>query len=269
MDPAHRKFILALFLFLLHAGVSGTGTLEAQAVQNDSLWYFKGRVLDSLTGDPVPFTHIINQGRKRATICDTLGYFFIRVRSYDTLRFSAIGYAPELVIVSDSLRSADRLPDILMRGISYSILGVMINPLGSYATFRNKVASLELPPSGYEINPGVLMEIERGTDTLDMVTYPAMSPVTALYNWLSKEGKSRRKLAQLIEQEQFERDILYKYSPLIVSGITGYAGFELYSFMDFCSFKKKFLLEADRYEIHDAVLEKQEIFEALKEYRNN
>ncbi len=36
-------------------------------------------------------------------------------------------------------------------------------------------------------------------------------------------------------------------------------------FMDFCSFKKKFLLEADRYEIQDAVLEKKKIFEVLME----
>ena len=82
---------------------------------------------------------------------------------------------------------------------------------------------------------------------------------------LSKEGKSRRKFQALLEQEQFEKDVAYKYSPFIVEGITGYSKFELYEFMEFCNFEKKFLLEADRYEVRDELLEKQLIFEALRE----
>jgi hypothetical protein len=231
----------------------------------DSILYFKGRVMDTITGNPVAFTHVINLGRGAATICDTMGYFYIRVRRRDTLLFSALGYGPEKLPLGDSLLQLERIPDIPMRSITYSIKGVMINPLGSYETFKRRVAAMELPPSEYQINPNVLMEIERGTDTLDMIQAPVMSPVTALYNWLSKEGKEKRKYRELLEQEQFERDIAYKYSPLIVSGITGYSGFELYRFMDFCSFKKKFILESDRYEIHDAVVDRQKLYESMKE----
>jgi hypothetical protein len=257
-------FIAGIFYLAFSWLRDPEASASSSGIPADSLFYFKGRVVDSISSRPVAFTHIINTGRNTATICDTLGYFYLRVRLSDTLKFSAIGYAPLLLLMNDSLRTLERLPDIPLRGISYTIRGVMINPLGSYTSFKYRVASLQLPPTGYEINPTVLMEIERGTDTLDMVQYPAISPVTALYNWLSKEGKSRRKLAKLIEQEQFEKEIAYKYSPLIVSGITGYSGFELYYFMDFCSFSMKFLQESDRYEIQDAVLKKQKIFEALK-----
>lgn len=250
-------------VFLAMTGLQKPGAaMGTTRIRTDSVFYFKGRVLDSITGRPVAFTHIINTCRNIATICDTLGYFYIRVRSGDTLRFSSIGYAPTELALNDSICTLEKLPEILMRGIRYSIRGVMINPLGSYENFRYKMINLELPPSKYEINPTVLLKIERGTDTLDMVPVPVMSPITALYNWLSKEGRSRRKLAELIEQEQFEKDIAYKYSPLIVSGITGYAGFELYRFMDFCSFSRKFLRESDRYVIRDAVLEKQRIYES-------
>ena len=264
----YRSFYILLtagFLLLAFSGFRGAGYQDERSGVPDSLFFFKGRILDSLTKDPVAFTHIINTGRNTATICDTLGYFFLRARMKDTLLFSAIGYAPTRIVVGDSMVSLNKIPDVLMHSVSYSIRGVMINPLGSYEAFKRKVAELELPPSRYEINPSVLFEIEQGTDTLDMVPVPAMSPVTALYNWLSKEGKEKRKLAKLIEKERFEREVGYKYSPLIVSGITGYSGFELYSFMDFCSFKRKFLQETDRYEIHDAVVEKQRSFESIKE----
>ena len=241
------------------------GITSDEGIRSDSVFYFKGRVLDSTNRRPVAFAHVINTGRNTATICDTLGYFYLRVRMQDTLNFTAIGYATKQIVITESLQSLERLPDIFLREFSYTIEGVMINPLGSYQTFRSRVINLELPPSKYEINPSVLSDIEGGTDTLDIVEYPAMSPVTALYNWLSQEGQEKRKYMRLIEQEQFEKDIAYKYSPLIVSGVTGYAGFELYSFMDFCAFSKKFLQESDRYEIRDAVVEKQKIYEALNE----
>jgi len=238
---------------------------DANRSEPDSVFYFKGRVLDSLSRQAVAFTHIVNKGKNTATICDTLGYFFIRVHINDTLQLTAIGYAPETLLINDSLRYLDRLPDVLLRPTSYTIQGVMINPLGTYENFKMKVISLELPPSKYEINPSVIFDIDRGTDTLDIMPAPVMSPVSALYNWLSKEGKSRRKLVKIIEQEQFEKEISYKYSPDIIAAITSYSGFELYEFMEFCNFKKDLLLESDRYQIRDAVLEKQKIFEALRE----
>jgi len=260
-----RIALFAAFLSLSFSDIDNPLSAGNQETRTDTLLYFKGRVLDSINRQPLAFTHIINIGRGTATICDTLGYFYIHVRLLDTIYFTAIGYTPLEIVFNDSLRLLERMPDFLMRDVRYSIPGVMINPLGSYESFKQKLIELELEPSKYEINPTVLVDIEKGTDTLDMVQTPGISPVTALYNWLSKEGKSRRKLKQIMEQEQFEKDIAFKYSPLIVSGITGYAGFELYQFMDFCSFNKKFLSEADRYEIRDAVLEKQKIFEYLKE----
>jgi hypothetical protein len=263
--PFLRISIILGILWITLPGKTMAVRFEDAHAREDSVFFFKGRVLDSLTRQPVVFTHIINEGRGTAAICDTLGYFFMRVRLQDTLIFSAIGYAPENLVITDSIASLSMIPDVEVIPISYSIRGVSINPLGSYESFKGKVATLELPPSKYQINPGVIMDIEEGIDTLDMMPVTSMSPVTALYNWLSREGKQKRRYRQMLEQEEFERRISYKFSPLVVSGITGYSGFRLYRFMDFCSFKQKFLEESDRYVIRDAVVEKQKEFEALEE----
>ncbi|MFC2114953.1 hypothetical protein ACFLTU_00660 [Bacteroidota bacterium] len=265
MSFRFRIVALELFMLISLSGVDVAYGGNVSDIQADSIFYFKGRVLDSISRQPVVFTHIINISKKRATISDTLGYFFIRVSLFDTLQLTAIGFAPLQIIINDSHRQQEKLPDILIRSVRYSILGVMINPLGSYESFKQKMIGLELPPSGFEINPSLISDIEKGTDTLDMIQTLSFSPVTALYNWLSKEGRSRRRYLNLIEQEQFEKDIAYKYNPAIIEEITGYSGFDLYRFMDFCSFNKKFLLEADIYEIQDAVLKKKAIFEALEE----
>jgi hypothetical protein len=227
----------------------------------DTTVYFKARVLDSLTREPVAFAHIVNRTRRNATISDTLGYFYIRTSPGDQLELTAIGYSARKITIGYSILRSRLVSDILLQPFVYSIEAVKVNPLGSYEQFRRRFATLELPESEYTIHPSVLDDIDEGTDTLDMLLAPPMSPVTALYNLLSKEGKSRRKLRKLQEQEAFEKQIDFKYSPDIVSQITGYTGFELYEFMVFCNFEKDFLLDATYYEITQAILAKQKEFE--------
>jgi hypothetical protein len=228
----------------------------------DTSGYFKARVIDSRSKKPVAFAHIINTTRRSATISDTLGYFYIRTSPGDQLQLTAIGFAASELTIGYSLLRSQPIQDILLEPIIYTIEAVRVNPLGSYEQFRRRFTSLEIPESAYTIHPSVLTDIDRGTDTLDMLLAPSISPVTALYNLLSKEGKSRRKLRKLLEREAFEKQIDFKYSPDIVSHITGYSGFELYEFMEFCSFEEEFLLDATYLEITQAVMTKQQEFEA-------
>jgi hypothetical protein len=262
--PIFHILILSGILFFYLPGKTSACSDDKVPGISDTLFYFKGRVVDSLTREPVAFTHIINLGRGHATICDTLGYFFLRVRTMDTLKFSSIGYRPRSLVIEDSLGRLDNIPDIPLQSMRYAIEGVSINPLGSYLVFRSKVARLQLPESKYTIHDNVLNEIEEDLSIPDLQPNASITPITYLYNWLSKEGRAKRRYKALLEQEEFERQIAYKYSPLIVSGITGYSGFTLYRFMDFCSFTRKFLEDSDQYEIRDAVLAKQEIFEILE-----
>ncbi len=260
-----RVFYIAGFILLVL--VIADKPVQAQVYESleDTTVYFKARVLDSVSREPVPFAHIINTTRRTATISDTLGYFYIKTSPGDQLQFTAIGFAASQLMIGYTILRRNLIHDILLEPIIYTIEGVRVNPLGSYAQFKKRFVTMKLPESAYTINPSVLVEIEQGTDTLDMLIVHPMSPVTALYNLLSKEGKSKRKLHKLLEQEEFERQVSFKYSPDIVSKITGYTGFELYEFMDFCSFKKDFLLDATYYEITQAILIRQQAFEEFPE----
>lgn len=230
---------------------------------DDTTVYFKARVIDSLTRKPVAFAHIINTTRRWATISDTLGYFYIRTSPGEQLQLTAIGFAASKLTIGYSILRSPLIHDILLQPIIYYIEAVRVNPLGSYDQFKQRFITVKLPESVYQIHPSVLQEIDEGSDTLDMLIMPIMSPVTALYNLFSKEGKSKRKLQKLLEQEEFERQIDFKYSPDIVSHITGYTGFDLYEFMEFCSFRQDFLLNATYYEITQAILVKQREFEKV------
>lgn len=262
---SQRIFFMAGFMLFMLVIVERTARTQVYGPLPDTLVYFKARVLDSLTREPVAFAHVINTTRKTATISDTLGYFYIKTSPGDQLQLTAIGFSSSKLQIGCGILRSEMIHDILLQPIIYSIEAVRVNPLGSYEQFRKRFATLKIPESEYTIHHSVLTDIDEGTDTLDMLIVPPMSPVTALYNLLSKEGKSKRKLRKLLEQETFEKQIDFKYSPDIVSDITGYTGFDLYEFMDFCSFKRDFLLDATYYEITQAILVKQREFESIPE----
>ena len=217
--------------------------------------------MDSISRNPVQFAHIVNTQLGKATISDTMGYFVVQAVEQNELQISAIGYAMKRIILDDSIMMTNHLPIIQLAPYIYPISSIRVNPLGSYEHFKQRFMVIRPMDPKYKIAPSVLKDIELGTDTLDLInTAPIMSPVTFLYERFSKEGKSRRKLAQLYEEERFKAQIAYKYNSDLVARITGYTDFELYEFMDFCSFKKEFLLEASDYQIIESILDNKKNF---------
>ena len=77
------------------------------------------------------------------------------------------------------------------------------------------------------------------------------SVIQTLYDEYSHEGKMRRKYDNLIQEEEFERQIYPKYNLDLVKQITGFTSDSVaYSFMHFCDFKNDSLLQANNYDIY-------------------
>lgn len=223
---------------------------------------FSGRLIDSQTGEPVQFAHIYNQTQGRAMISDTLGYFSIPVSNQDLLVVTAIGYYNLPVYLNDSLYALYKFHTLKMISKIYSIGEVSVSILGTYEQFKYKFLNLDSLQPENQINPSVLSDILAGIDTTDVIQPPGiMSPITAIYNMVSKEGKSMRKFKKIQEEEEFLKQIEYKYSMEMLQRLTGLKGLELYEFKSFCNFSDTFLLRANEYEIIEKVMEK------LKEYR--
>ena len=240
------------------------------ATSLDSTSYFIARIVDSLSRNPVQFAHIVNTDMGYATISDTLGYFYLKAAKNNTLQISAIGYSLKQFTLNDSILSSDRLPAIQLVPYVYPIDAVKINPFGNYGQFRDRFLNLVPPAPKYQISTSVLREIDLGMDTITSLSpTPIGSPVTFFYNLLSREGRSNRKLAELLEEEEFTRKIAHKYSDDLVSRVTGYHGLELYEFMEYCNFTRAFLLKASEYQIVEAILNQQEKYKESREDPNH
>jgi len=242
-------FCLAVIFLPLHA--------QGQVSATDTVFHLFARVTGRYDHMPVQFAHIINRTTGHGNISDTLGFFTVLVHQGDLISISAIGYFNRSFQVTDTLQTSSHIPVLELTPRSYPIDQVNVNPLGSYQQFRQKVLELKLPEPEHKINPIFVETLERAGDTMN-VTGPVSlgSPITAIYDLLSKEGKSKRRLAEIRKQEELERMLSPKYNRQLVGRLTGLEGIELSEFMLFCNFDPGFLLGSTDYMIAEAVLQK-------------
>jgi hypothetical protein len=78
--------------------------------------------------------------------------------------------------------------------------------------------------------------------------------IQELYDTYSHEGKMRRKYDNLLQQDDFERQIYPKYNTELVKQITGFTSDSAaYAFMRFCDFKNDSLLQANNYDVYQMI----------------
>lgn len=220
----------------------------------------EGMVVDSLSGKPVPFVHILNESSRRGYITDSLGKFSIRTELGDTLAFISLGYLGKVVIV-DTL-----LPVIKLMPRTYDIEEVSIEDYRSYKQFQNDFLNLEVEneeeiqglPKGKPIDIPVLLD----TNYLANDAFMIFHPVSYLYYKFSKEERSKRKAFYLKRQEGEQLVIEKKYNRDIVHHITGLEGEELTNFIGFCNFSHKYLFESTELEIVIRIYEKFEEYKS-------
>lgn len=239
--------ILCLIAFTAIVSVK---TIKGQTSEH----LFLGKVVSGAGKAPVNFALIVNSTSQSNVFSDTLGFFSIRVSLGDTLQISRIGYFNETMIVSGSLLLSKKVQIIELNERVYELSGVNINSFGTYQEFKYKVINSEVPKNE-EINPSIRKSFsEKVVDLQPQASVSLGSPVTAVYMLLSKEGKSLRKLAKEEEKDKLVASYKNKYSPQIVSQLTGLKDLELEKFMKYCNLSSGFIEASTEYDIAAKVL---------------
>lgn len=106
------------------------------------------------------------------------------------------------VLLNDSLVHLEELRIFRLIPRIYPISEVKVGQLGTYKQFKYNFLNLDLPEPADQMHPSIIPDIESGIDTLDIIgPLSVMSPISAIYYLLSKEGKSLRKLEKISEEE--------------------------------------------------------------------
>ncbi len=164
----------------------------SQSPESDSLFYFKGRAVDSEEMSGLYNVHIINQTLQTGTVSALDGSFRLAARVHDTLTFSLVGYKQFEVVVKQEHKDMTFPVLVPMRFDITEMEAVTIYGK-TFEQFRQDFKSLNINPKA--MSDIVIRSIEDELDVLGPASATGFSgPIQFLYDKLNKTESLRRKL---------------------------------------------------------------------------
>lgn len=207
------------------------------------LVYFKGRLLDKLTGKPVAYANVVNLRTRGGTSTDINGNFSMEMLNVDTMIVSVLGY------------SKDRLTIPL----TYSEDSIQVYKLEA---IRFPIDKVDVTGEKRELNLGDL-----GTGKVDSLS-PEYRAVTwsekpkwwqALLNpikfgqYHGKAEKERREMRESLASEADWRRLSKFYNQDMVYELTGLKGASADTFMMFFNQRNRLTGRASEYDVREAI----------------
>ncbi|WP_114780722.1 carboxypeptidase-like regulatory domain-containing protein [Botryobacter ruber] len=162
-----------------------------------------GSILQPDKTTPVPGANVIKFSTKTGVVSDDQGKFLIDMQQEDTLLIRAIGYKPVLYVPSKLPVSELRVKIVLQEdSVMLGEVEVTIRP--SQEMIERAMRNMKQPQVSQAKKPGYIPPAEEPAPPTP-VAPTAASPISMLYEMLSKDGKERAKLQQLIQQLEKEQ----------------------------------------------------------------
>lgn len=189
-----QPLLCLLFFLLLFCGLP--------ALAQKSL-RISGTVLQSDRSTPVPGATVVKLNSKLGVLTDENGQFKIDVAQQDTLLIRAVGFKPVLYLPKPLPVSELRI-NIIMNEDSVLLGEVEITSRPSPEMIQRALRNMKRTQSSQVKKPGYIPGLEPPPPPAAPV--PTIgSPATLIYDLLSKEGKEKRKLNELLKQQEYER----------------------------------------------------------------
>lgn len=236
MQPLHNeraKFVtllLSLF-FLIQVSAQEQFTIQGNAFD----------ISDKL---PLPYLMVINKSTNHGVFADAAGNFTIRAAPNDTIILSALGFKLKTLSFADSIGSRKVTLSIPMEKLFYSLRTIPVFPIRSLNEIQKDIEHLG---------------VRNTYTTHDIDAF--QSPITYLYERFSRFGKSKRKVAQL-ENEDLKRDILKDLFRLYIKyDIIELNDDEFDDFIRYLNFSDNFMQTATQLELVMAIKGKYESYQ--------
>lgn len=218
--------------------------LVASYFKLDAQQILKGFVVEKDTSEVMPFVYIINKSNGNGTMTDNNGRFSLSTNQNDTLILSYVGFAKSYVPVRDLKPNA--------KGeVKISMIQMPVN-LGMVNITTFKILPYE---RDYMNN---IIDRSR-IKTLDYFN----SPIDALYNQFSKEGRQVRKLAKIFEDVIIEEQVQKKLSREILTRLTGDENIDYYAFRKYCYYVNDYYIIS-----HDGVDLYSKVMDCYRRWKN-
>lgn len=226
-----------------------------------------GTVRNSSDYKPISFALITNQMQKTKVLADNDGQFIISFNKGDLLKITAIGFNDGFYIVADTSALVFDFP-VQLKPRIYELNEFTITPYKTVLQFKHAVTQLDLPEENPAFNlraPQIKHHLPDESGEIGAVSFT--SPISALYNTFSHQGKMEKKYRKLLANDHNEKEVRKRFSRDLFSQIIPLEQeSELDLFIEYCNFDFSFLLKASDYELIAAIQKKYDLY--LKSKQN-
>lgn len=117
----------------------------AQQNQTDNTFILSGKITDPKSKKGIAYAHIKVEDTSWGKICDSLGFFHLRVHPEQNLVITALGYQAAVHNTGQKTKELEIFVEIPMIQESYMIQEVNVYHPGSWAEFKSNFLSYQLP----------------------------------------------------------------------------------------------------------------------------
>lgn len=197
----------------------------------------RGIVIDSATQQPLFKTTVIRLSDNSVFFTDSLGRFDLTCTRNDAVRFSYVGYKTLRLVVIN-------VPDSIIGYKKYLRIEMPVYK----RALQQIVIQGEKPEKSDSIYYSKALKLIEVENTLQ-------SPITALYNEFSKEGKKKRQLQQILQENYLDDLYNYRMPKSRLLTITKDKSFTPELLKRQCPLSEFYLMNATDYELFNYVKE--------------
>ncbi len=242
---------------------------KAQIIKIADKIFVAGYVYEEKTKQALAYVNIYVKKTRRGTITDTNGYFILKTEINDTLVFSSLGFDKKYVFINQEVVESNKALIIFLDTKIYELQNVDIYALRKYKQLEYEIVNMKLPDNDFTnaTKNFPLRPVDIDYHNLNASPISGLgvviSPITALYQAFSKEGKEIQKLNKLQKQEKLENLLEQKLGIETIMKIIDENKENTIQFIEWCDFSEDFLLNISNYDLAIVIKHK------FKLYRNN
>lgn len=237
----------------------------AQEEKKDSTFVVSGKVISKMTLEGVSFASVHLYQSSWGMVCDSLGFFHLRVHPNQKLKVSALGFKEQVVKISPPNGDEEVFQEIRLEKESILIDEVNIYSLGSYSDFKKgfiekEVSEEEDLSESFDFGNLTKDQKEAITAKRDGVGVN----LTGGINALKSIGSKRRARKAPVVMTDWQLSILReKFNKQIIADITHESGSRLDDIMEYINNKEDFTYKTTELTIIERIQIRYEEF--LKE----
>lgn len=204
-----------------------------------------GRTMTTTEGEVVQLASVININSGVRKISNRSGYFTIQVKQTDTLIVTAIGY-DSLRLTSLHFDTSKNIDSILvwMKPKAARLKEVKIVASNPKRDSLARAAAEFLKTDPLMNNYDRILNREKGG---------LMSPLTAIYQQFSKEGRDMAHFEDFVAYMEKQKLVDKRYNRNVIKRVTKLHELQLDEFMVFCKLNKDFVIESSDYDLIKAI----------------